>query len=285
VSDIVDTQTRRRAGAPATGRRHWCRENRRIETALARSGDVARSLGAAARAKVGLGRGSAVVCGRSRLRNPLEVARSRDGGGRRDDVRAPEIEAANGQGIAVAMIAVATNWPRDLERPPPHEDVLHAARSAAARSRTSLSNLAKATPDPRGACRATPLAAALSISSWDAPPRQYSLPQPSAGAGKPRRDSIVCGSSAIDRPSDGTEEGPPDGLWEKCDYCGEILYTKELEKRLWVCSKCNYHFILDIDRYIDICATRPFTRRTGVCVGRPLGFKDLKRYDQRSRSR
>jgi acetyl-CoA carboxylase carboxyl transferase subunit beta len=77
----------------------------------------------------------------------------------------------------------------------------------------------------------------------------------------------------------------PDGLWQKCDYCGEILYTKELEKRLWVCSKCNYHFIIDIDRYIEIlCDPGSFAEtHRGLRSGDPLGFKDVKRYDQRIR--
>lgn len=75
----------------------------------------------------------------------------------------------------------------------------------------------------------------------------------------------------------------PDGLWQKCDYCGEILYAKELEKRLWVCSKCNYHFTIGTDRYIEIlCDPGSFTEtHRGIRSGDPLGFKDLKRYDQR----
>mgnify|MGYP000950523684 CR=1 FL=1 len=36
----------------------------------------------------------------------------------------------------------------------------------------------------------------------------------------------------------------PDGLWTKCPKCGEILFSKELEKNLKVCSKCSYHFKL-----------------------------------------
>ena len=77
----------------------------------------------------------------------------------------------------------------------------------------------------------------------------------------------------------------PDGLWQKCDYCGEILFTKELEKRLWVCSKCNNHFIIDTDRYIEIlCDPGSFAEtHRGLRSGDPLGFKDLKRYDQRIR--
>lgn len=34
----------------------------------------------------------------------------------------------------------------------------------------------------------------------------------------------------------------PEGLWVKCTRCNEILYTKELDKNLKVCQKCNFHF-------------------------------------------
>ena len=33
----------------------------------------------------------------------------------------------------------------------------------------------------------------------------------------------------------------PDGLWVKCDGCGEIIYKKELAKKLYVCTNCNTH--------------------------------------------
>ena len=36
----------------------------------------------------------------------------------------------------------------------------------------------------------------------------------------------------------------PDGLWTKCPKCGEILFSKELERNLRVCNKCGYHFKL-----------------------------------------
>jgi len=36
----------------------------------------------------------------------------------------------------------------------------------------------------------------------------------------------------------------PEGLWVKCSDCGEIVYTKELEKNLKVCLKCQFHFRL-----------------------------------------
>ncbi|WP_339320673.1 acetyl-CoA carboxylase, carboxyltransferase subunit beta [Paenibacillus sp. FSL R10-2734] len=36
----------------------------------------------------------------------------------------------------------------------------------------------------------------------------------------------------------------PNGLMKKCPKCNSILYTKELEKNLNVCSSCSYHFRL-----------------------------------------
>jgi acetyl-CoA carboxylase carboxyl transferase subunit beta len=75
----------------------------------------------------------------------------------------------------------------------------------------------------------------------------------------------------------------PDGLWRKCEFCGEILYTKELEKRLWVCSKCGYHFMIDTDQYINILFDPNSFAEThrGIFSGDPLKFKDVKKYENR----
>ena len=77
----------------------------------------------------------------------------------------------------------------------------------------------------------------------------------------------------------------PDGLWQKCDYCGEILYVKELEKQLWVCSKCNYHFMISTEQYINILCDPDSFEEThrGIRSGDPLDFKDTKRYRDRLR--
>ncbi len=75
----------------------------------------------------------------------------------------------------------------------------------------------------------------------------------------------------------------PDGLWKKCDFCNEILYIKELEKSLWVCSKCDYHFMISTDHYIDIlCDPGSFEEvHRGLTSADPLNFKDLKKYSDR----
>jgi acetyl-CoA carboxylase carboxyl transferase subunit beta len=44
----------------------------------------------------------------------------------------------------------------------------------------------------------------------------------------------------------------PDGLWDKCEACGEILYRKELEKNLWICPKCQFHFRISCRDYITL---------------------------------
>ena len=77
----------------------------------------------------------------------------------------------------------------------------------------------------------------------------------------------------------------PDGLWRKCDFCGEILYVKELEKRLWVCSKCDYHFMISTEDYIEVlCDPGSFQEtHTGIRSSDPLEFRDSKRYRDRIR--
>ncbi|MBC7288187.1 MAG: acetyl-CoA carboxylase carboxyl transferase subunit beta [Armatimonadetes bacterium] len=35
-------------------------------------------------------------------------------------------------------------------------------------------------------------------------------------------------------------------LWEECPGCHQLLYVRELEKQLWVCSRCGYHFRLSL---------------------------------------
>ena len=42
--------------------------------------------------------------------------------------------------------------------------------------------------------------------------------------------------------TEGTSKGKvPEGLWEKCEGCGAVLYRPELERNLDVCPKCGHH--------------------------------------------
>ena len=75
----------------------------------------------------------------------------------------------------------------------------------------------------------------------------------------------------------------PEGLWEKCDACGAVLYRKELEENLEVCPKCAHHMpirararlraLFDDGRFEEIAGE---LGPTDI-----LRFKDQKRYADR----
>ena len=44
----------------------------------------------------------------------------------------------------------------------------------------------------------------------------------------------------------------PDGLWEKCSSCNEILFKPELEKNLHVCHHCKHHFRIPSNTYLEL---------------------------------
>jgi acetyl-CoA carboxylase carboxyl transferase subunit beta len=75
----------------------------------------------------------------------------------------------------------------------------------------------------------------------------------------------------------------PDGLWTKCNSCGEIIYVRELEKSLWVCRKCSYHFRIRPEDYMNILLDEgTFQEYDANLVSLdPLGFRDSKKYPDR----
>jgi len=48
------------------------------------------------------------------------------------------------------------------------------------------------------------------------------------------------------------KERHPEGLWTKCESCGEIVHKKVLEQNLWVCAKCNFHFRIGSKEYFSL---------------------------------
>ncbi len=75
----------------------------------------------------------------------------------------------------------------------------------------------------------------------------------------------------------------PDGLWIKCDHCGEIVYKKELERSHWVCSKCQYHFRINSEQYVQILMDDGVLAEIDVNLTSddPLKFRDSKKYSDR----
>lgn len=75
----------------------------------------------------------------------------------------------------------------------------------------------------------------------------------------------------------------PDGQWAKCEDCGEIIHTKQLEVNLWCCPKCNYHFRIGSKEYISLIFDKNSFKELDKKMksGDPLEFTDTKKYPER----
>ena len=75
----------------------------------------------------------------------------------------------------------------------------------------------------------------------------------------------------------------PEGVWTKCDSCGQVLYRAELERNLEVCPKCDHHMRMTarsrllsfLDKGSDVELGSELEPRD------ILKFKDSKKYKDR----
>jgi acetyl-CoA carboxylase carboxyl transferase subunit beta len=75
----------------------------------------------------------------------------------------------------------------------------------------------------------------------------------------------------------------PDGQWEKCPDCGEIIHKKQLGNNLWTCIKCNYHFRIGSAEYVNILLDEGSFKELDKKMrsADPLEFTDTKKYSER----
>ena len=75
----------------------------------------------------------------------------------------------------------------------------------------------------------------------------------------------------------------PDGLWMRCDACGQMVYKREVEQALWVCPKCQFHFSLSAPQRIRIVLDESSFEEfdTDIAPTDPLGFVDRMPYTER----
>jgi acetyl-CoA carboxylase carboxyl transferase subunit beta len=84
-------------------------------------------------------------------------------------------------------------------------------------------------------------------------------------------------------PSDEEKNVRTEGLWQKCEACGQIIWRKGVEDSLSVCPKCGHHFrigaaerlqqLFDEGQYV--------THDADLHSSDPLEFVDSKPYSQR----
>lgn len=89
--------------------------------------------------------------------------------------------------------------------------------------------------------------------------------------------------SARSEERDADRGNVPEGLWIKCDHCGEVLYHAEMERSQDVCTACGSHMRIRARKRLE----RLLDPDSGVEIGAELGpvdmlkFKDSKRYKDR----
>lgn len=88
---------------------------------------------------------------------------------------------------------------------------------------------------------------------------------------------------SIEPPGDEDRHVRTEGLWIKCDGCGQIIWRKALEEGSQVCPQCGYHFRIDavtrLKLLFDGGVYEEFDQ--SLVSNDPLQFHDSKPYRQR----
>jgi len=75
----------------------------------------------------------------------------------------------------------------------------------------------------------------------------------------------------------------PEGVWEKCNGCGAVLYRPELERNLMVCPKCSHHHYISARDRLASLFDENSTQELWASLEPtdPLKFRDSKKYRDR----
>ncbi|HEY3937067.1 MAG TPA: acetyl-CoA carboxylase, carboxyltransferase subunit beta [Bryobacteraceae bacterium] len=86
-------------------------------------------------------------------------------------------------------------------------------------------------------------------------------------------------------PDDAEKSVRTEGLWQKCEACGQIIWRKAVEDNLQVCPKCGHHFRIGAaERLQQLFDGGEFTAYDqDLHSSDPLQFVDSKPYTQRLR--
>jgi len=74
----------------------------------------------------------------------------------------------------------------------------------------------------------------------------------------------------------------PDGLWYKCENCGETSTQKDLKENFYKCPKCQYHERIGSKEYFELIFDEGFVRLFDDLISYDfMNFTDLKPYSER----
>jgi acetyl-CoA carboxylase carboxyl transferase subunit beta len=75
----------------------------------------------------------------------------------------------------------------------------------------------------------------------------------------------------------------PEGLWQKCPECGEVIHNLELSENLKVCPHCDHHFTLSAaERIHNLLDTDSFEEFDGNLISKDvLKFTGVAAYSDR----
>jgi len=80
-----------------------------------------------------------------------------------------------------------------------------------------------------------------------------------------------------------TKKSIPEGLWDKCNACGAVLYRAEIERNLYVCPKCDHHMRVGgrwrLEHFLDEEGRLEIGENLKPVDA--LRFRDLKKYKDR----
>ena len=74
-----------------------------------------------------------------------------------------------------------------------------------------------------------------------------------------------------------------EGLFRKCDACGDAVKKEDFERNLEVCPACGFHFHFSAEQWIDLLTDEGTWTAldTELSAGDPLEFIDSKAYPER----
>jgi acetyl-CoA carboxylase carboxyl transferase subunit beta len=88
---------------------------------------------------------------------------------------------------------------------------------------------------------------------------------------------------SVEAGGEGERHVKTEGLWLKCDHCGQIVWRKALDDNAQVCPKCEHHFRIDAGTRLKLLFDdgRFEVHDAGMATTDPLGFVDSKPYAER----